>query len=103
MLGAGTSYSLDTGQIIIMKVIAASLLALTLSLSPALYAQDQSAYQAKLEELQSMIQKLQGELDSAKGSRDELNVDLKRNESEISELLKNIERINAELAAQKKS
>ncbi|MDN3637413.1 hypothetical protein QWY82_01205 [Simiduia curdlanivorans] len=86
-----------------MKALVAALFALTVSLSPALYAQDQAAYQAKLEELQSMIKKLQGELDTAKSSRDSLNVELKRNESEIADLLKNIERINAELAAQKKS
>lgn len=86
-----------------MKLLVAALFALTVSLSPVLHAQDQAAYQAKLEELQTMIKKLQGELDTAKTSRDSLNVELKRNESEIADLLKNIERINAELAAQKKS
>ena len=86
-----------------MKALIATLFALSLSLSPVVYAQDQEAYQAKLAELQTMIKKLQGELDTAKSTRDSLNVDLKRNESEIADLLKNIERINAELASQKKS
>jgi peptidoglycan hydrolase CwlO-like protein len=86
-----------------MKALIATLFALSVSLTPVAYAQDQEAYQAKLVELQTMIKKLQGELDTAKSSRDSLNVDLKRNESEIADLLKNIERINAELASQKKS
>lgn len=86
-----------------MKFILATAFALSLGFAPHLFAQDQAAYQAKLEELQAMIQKLEGELDAAKSSRDSLSVELKRNESDIAELLKDIERINSELAAQKKS
>lgn len=86
-----------------MKFILATALALSIGFAPQLFAQDQAAYQAKLEELQAMIQKLEGELDAAKNSRDSLNVELKRNESDIAKLLKDIERINSELAAQKKS
>lgn len=65
-------------------------------------AQDQADYQAKLEALQANIKKLTSELSEAKSARDDLNVELKRNESDIARLMQEIERINAELAAQKK-
>lgn len=86
-----------------MKKIYAALFVLCLGMAPQLHAQDQASYEAKLTELQATIEKLQGELNAAKSNRDELNVELRRNESDIAELLKNIERINSELAAQKKS
>ena len=86
-----------------MKVILATVFALSLGFAPHLFAQDQAGYQAKLEELQATIKKLEGELDAAKNNRDSLNVELKRSESDIADLLKDIERINSELAAQKKS
>lgn len=84
-----------------MKAISLAAL-LTLFALPTL-AQDQTEYQAKLEALQATIQKLQNELNDAKSQRDSLDVELKRNESEISKLMQDIERINQQLAAEKKS
>ncbi|AFU99999.1 hypothetical protein M5M_14315 [Simiduia agarivorans SA1 = DSM 21679] len=84
-----------------MKAISLAAL-LTLFALPTL-AQDQTEYQAKLEALQATIQKLQNELNDAKSQRDSLDVELKRNESEISKLMQDIERINKQLAAEKKS
>lgn len=84
-----------------MKAISLAAL-LTLFALPTL-AQDQTEYQAKLEALQATIQKLQNELNDAKSQRDSLDVELKRNESEISKLMQDIERINKQLATEKKS
>lgn len=86
-----------------MKSFKAALLALCFFMTPQLHAQDQASYEAKLAELQAMVQKLQGELEEAKSNRDQLNVELQRNESDIADLLQNIERIQSELAAEKKS
>ncbi|WP_144062469.1 hypothetical protein [Simiduia agarivorans] len=90
-----------TTRLISMKAISLAAL-LTLFALPTL-AQDQTEYQAKLEALQATIQKLQNELNDAKSQRDSLDVELKRNESEISKLMQDIERINKQLAAEKKS
>ena len=58
-------------------------------------------YQAKLKTLQATISQLQSELQTVKGSRDALNSELQQSETDISELIKKIDRIKADLEDQK--
>lgn len=68
------------------------------------YTQAQAAddYEEKLQQLQATIKQLKTEIDSVKGSRDQLQDQLQNSEVDISKLLKKIERIKEELASQKK-
>lgn len=62
---------------------------------------DRAKYEARIEQLQRNIQKLQSSLEQAQGTRDQLREQLEASESEIGELLRNIERIEKELEEQK--
>src|SRR5690554_5719798 len=77
-------------------------LVLTLSLGWANpgQANESREYEAQLRQLQDNIQRLQKELESVQGARDELREQLQKSESEIGTLLKNIERIEQQLKQQ---
>jgi septal ring factor EnvC (AmiA/AmiB activator) len=65
---------------------------------PALAQESSEAdYQTKLKVLQKNIQKLQKELEAVKGNREELLRQLRSNETEIGDLLKQIDGIKEEL------
>jgi murein hydrolase activator len=63
-------------------------------------ANETREYEAQLRQLQENIQRLQRELESVQGTRDELREQLQKSESEIGELLRNIERIEKQLKKQ---
>jgi len=65
------------------------------------WGDDRAEYEARIEQLQRNIQKLQNSLEQAQGTRDQLREQLEASESEIGELLQNIERIEKELEQQK--
>jgi len=67
--------------------------------SPA-WSDEQAEYEARIEELQRNIQKLQSSLEEAQGTRNQLREQLEASESEIGELLQDIERIERELEEQ---
>ncbi len=75
------------------------------SLGPLSASAQQSSdedYQAKLQQLQSAIEQLKGELSQVKSSRDALQNDLQDSEVDIGQLIKKIETLKGELASQKK-
>ncbi len=75
------------------------------SLGPLSASAQQSSdedYQAKLQQLQSAIEQLKGELSQVKSSRDALQNDLQNSEVDIGQLIKKIETLKGELASQKK-
>lgn len=78
------------------------LIAWSLSLSPASYADTEKEYQQRLKELASTIKQLQGELKKTKTSRNELQESLQRSEEEIGSLSKKVENIKEALAREKK-
>lgn len=86
----------------IWRVVNACIL-ITLTAGGNVYAQQSSEtdYQSKLESLKENIRQLQKELRSVKGTRDTLQVELQRSETDISKLLQKIEGIKSELKEQK--
>src|SRR5690625_4849624 len=76
------------------------MLALSLGWINPAQASESQEYEAQLRQLQDNIQRLQKELESVQGARDELREQLQKSESEIGTLLKNIERIEQQLKRQ---
>lgn len=89
----------------VVKTIVRLVLIASLGFGLPIVAQEvsEAEYQAKLKDLQRNIKELQKELNTVKGSRDELLLDLKDNETDIGELLEKIDDIKQQLKSEEQT
>ncbi|BFM09375.1 murein hydrolase activator EnvC family protein [Halioxenophilus aromaticivorans] len=71
-------------------------------LAGATYGQNADEYEAKLKQLKQAISELQGQLKEVNSAKDQLNSELSKSETAIGDLTQKIQRIEGELAQEKK-